>query len=178
MAKGWAVNPASQGGQGMKLVLGRYTVTETIMPTYVRLLNISSADASASVKIKVVKASGCCGLAARAAGPAHRPQNRPLRSAPAVPTVANPPASTLPDLAPLPSWGISVDHIKKTKTHPASDQLDFGATVWVGERPPGCRGLPVPRLTDHEGLSVFLAKRADHRPASRRDHGIRLEEGP
>lgn len=143
VAKGWAVDPASQGGQGMKLALGRYTVTETIMPTYVRLLNISPADASASVKIKVVKASGCCGLAARAraAGTAHRPQSRPLRSAPAVPTLANPPASTQPDLVPLPSWGISVDHIKKTKTHPASDQLDFGATVWDGNAPLDVEGF-------------------------------------
>ena len=125
----------------MRLALGRYTVTETIMPTYVRLLNISPADASASVKIKVVKASGCCGLAARAAGSAHRPRNRPLRSAPAVPTVANPPASTLPDLVPLPSWGISVAHLKKTKTQPASDQLDFGATVWVGNAPLDVEGF-------------------------------------
>ena len=171
VAKGWAVDPADQGGQGMKLALGRYTVTETIMPTYVRLLNISPADASASVKIKVVKASGCCGLAARAAragGAAHRPRNRPLRSAPAVPTVANPPASTLPDQVPL-----------QEDEDPASVRPARLRRHRVGrERPAGCRGLPVPRLTDHEGLSVLLAKRADHRPASRRDHGIRLEEGP
>jgi hypothetical protein len=138
VAKGWAVDPASQGGQGMKLALGRYTVTETIMPTYAQLLNISPADASASVKVKVVKSSGCCGQAARAA---HRPQSRPLRSAPAVATLANPPASTLPDLVPLPSWGISVTHIKKTKTQPASDQLDFGATVWVGNAPLDVQGF-------------------------------------
>jgi hypothetical protein len=138
VAKGWAVDPAAQGGQAMNLAPGRYTVTETITPTYAQLLNITPADASASVKVKVVKASGCCGQAARAA---HRPQSRPLRSAPAVPALANPPASTLPDLVPLPSWGISVAHIKKTKTRPASDQLDFGATVWVGNAPLDVQGF-------------------------------------
>ena len=138
VAKGWAVDPADQDGQGMKLALGRYTVTETITPTYMQLLNIPAADATASVTVNVVKGSGCCGQAARAG---HRPQGGPLRSAPDVPSLANPPARALPDLVPLPSWGISVTHIKKTRTHPASDQLDFGATVWVGNAPLDVEGF-------------------------------------
>ena len=142
VARGWAVDPSQQTFQPMRLALGRYTVTETITPTYAQLLNISPADASASVKVKVVKGSGCCGVSAGAAHrPRSRPQSRPLRSAPAVANLASPPASALPDLVPLPSWGISVAHIKKTKTQPASDQLNFGATVWVGNAPLDVEGF-------------------------------------
>jgi hypothetical protein len=138
VARGWAVDPAEQASRPMKLDLGHYSVTETITPTYARLLNISAADDSATVKVMVVKASGCCGLSARAG---HRPQSHPLRSAPDVPDLANPPASALPDLVPLPSWGISTVHVNKTKTQPASDQLDFSATVWVGNAPLDVEGF-------------------------------------
>jgi hypothetical protein len=55
--------------------------------------------------------------------------------------MASPPASALPDLVPLPSWGIRVAHVRKTKTHPASDQLNFGATVWVGNAPLDVEGF-------------------------------------
>jgi hypothetical protein len=138
IARGWGVDPAEQAFRPMKLALGHFTVTETIMPTYARLLNISAADDSATVRLTVVKGSGCCGQAVTAA---HRPQSRPLSSAPAVPDLANPPASALPDLVPLPSWGISTVHFKKTRTQPASDQLDFNATVWVGNAPLDVEGF-------------------------------------
>jgi hypothetical protein len=138
VAQGWAVDPAEQVYQGMRLGLGHYTVTETITPTYTQLLNISPADATATVKMTVVKGSAGGGLVARAG---HQPQSRPLRSAPAVRAMANPPASALPDLVPLPSWGISIAHVRKTKKHPASDQLDFGATVSVGHAPLDVEGF-------------------------------------
>jgi Lysyl oxidase len=142
VARGWAVDPSQQTFQPMRLALGRYTVTETITPTYAQLLNIPPGDASASVKVTVVKASRCCGVSAGTAHrPRSRPQSRPLRSAPAVANLASPPASALPDLVPLPSWGISVAHIKKSETQPASDQLDFGATVWVGNAPLDVEGF-------------------------------------
>ena len=141
VARGWAADPA-ESFRPLRLALGRYTVSESITPTYQQLLHIPAADDSASVKVTVVKGSGCCGVAAHAAHRARsRPQNRPLRSAPLAPTMANPPASALPDLVPLPSWGISVSHIRKTKTHPASDQLDFGATVSVGHAPLDVEGF-------------------------------------
>jgi hypothetical protein len=142
IARGWAVDPAEQTFRPMKLALGHYTVTETILPTYAQLLNVPAADASASVKLKVVKASSCCSQAARPANrPQSRPQSRPLRSNPAVPDLTSPPASALPDLVPLPSWGIRVAHMRKTKTQRASDQLTFGATVWVGNAPLDVEGF-------------------------------------
>ncbi|MGH3124779.1 MAG: hypothetical protein ACRDND_27670, partial [Streptosporangiaceae bacterium] len=142
VARGWAADPAEQGSGPLRLALGHYTVTESITPTYQQLLHIPAADDSARVKVTVVKGSGCCGVAAGPARHAHsRPQSRPLRSAPLAPTMANPPASALPDLVPLPSWGISVSDIRKSKTHPASDQLDFGATVSVSNAPLDVEGF-------------------------------------
>jgi hypothetical protein len=67
-----------------------------------------------------VKGSGCC--AARGA------QRRPaaLAKLPAVPTMTDPPQSALPDLVPLPAWGIRTAHVA------GRDLLSFSATVWVG----------------------------------------------
>jgi hypothetical protein len=135
VAKGWAVDPMEQNSVGFRLGLGTYQVTETILSPYTKLLNIAPADATATVKVKVVKGSGCCGLA----GTRARPDRRPARALPTLPaarTLADPPASSLPDLVPLPSWGISVHHIRATKQHPASDQVDFGATVGISGNGP------------------------------------------
>jgi Lysyl oxidase len=142
VARGWAADPAAESFRSLRVALGHYTVSETITPTYQQLLHIPAADDSASVKVTVVKGSGCCGVAAGAARrPPSRPQSRPLQSAPLAPTMANPPASALPDLIPLPSWSISVSDIRKTKTHPASDQLDFAATVSVSNAPLDVEGF-------------------------------------
>jgi hypothetical protein len=93
------------------------------------LLHITPADATARVKLTVVKGTQCgkiCppGMAA--------PHPRALPRLPSAPAMANPPASVLPDLAPLPSMGISVQNYKATAKQPAKSYLSFGATVWVG----------------------------------------------
>ena len=76
----------------------------------------------------MVKGIGCCGAAApRSRGPA-----RPLASLPRVPYLTHPPAAALPDLVPLPSWGISTFHDRRS----GRDLLNFGATVWVGGNSP------------------------------------------
>ena len=133
VAQGWAVDPMEENSVGYRLNLGTYQVTETILPPYTKLLHIAAADATATVKVTVVKpGAGCCGLRpARQARP-----DRALPTLPPVRTLADPPASSLPDLVPLPSWGISVHHIRATKTHPASDQVDFGATVGISGNGP------------------------------------------
>jgi hypothetical protein len=57
----------------------------------------------------------------------------PLPSASAdVPLLARAPSTALPDLVPLPSFGISTSHVRKTH----QDFLNFGATVWVGGTSP------------------------------------------
>jgi len=123
--KGWAVNPLNVfGGLLLKLPAGRYRVTDTITPAYVRLFHIAHSDATASVKVKVVKATRCCGASA----PRTRAHGGPLPPAPRVPTLRTPPMSARPDLVPLPSWNIVTTHQRSS----GKDFLDFGATVWVG----------------------------------------------
>jgi hypothetical protein len=97
-------------------------VTESIAPAYTRLFGIPPADASATVVMHVVKASGgCC---APVGGTRRHPAV--LAKLPAVPVLADPPQSALPDLVPLPAWGIRSSHTG------GRDLLSFSATVWVG----------------------------------------------
>jgi len=128
---GWA---AQTFGVGAKLPLGVYHVTETISPEYVRLFDIPAKDATATVKVTVAKPPKCCpvpGCCATA-----RPRSARRAAAPSLPADApiltHPPRSALPDLVPLPSWGIFVVHPRR-QTH---DYLDFGATVWIGGNGP------------------------------------------
>jgi hypothetical protein len=117
--QGWAVDPA-QAGRTYNLALGTYRVTESITPAYTQLFGIPPADATATVVLSVVKASACC--------TAGRARIRPaaLARLPAVPVTTNPPESALPDLVPLPAWGIRTTHAS------GRDLLNFSATVWVG----------------------------------------------
>jgi hypothetical protein len=128
IARGWAVDPAQYSYSGYRLALGTYRVTETVLPVYVRFFRISYRDARAKVTVHVVKAQGCCGVTASRRGPA---AGRPLASLPRVPLLRQAPKDALPDLVPLPSWGITTS---TTKTH--QDYLNFGATVWVGGTSP------------------------------------------
>jgi hypothetical protein len=117
--QGWAVDPA-QVGRTYNLALGTYRVTESITPAYTQLFGIPPADATATVVLTVVKGSACC-----TAGRAHlRPAA--LARLPAFPVMTNPPESALPDLVPLPAWGIRTTHAS------GRDLLNFSATVWVG----------------------------------------------
>jgi hypothetical protein len=122
--RGWAINPAEGGfGRTFTLTLGStYRVTETITPRYVRLLHIAPRKATASVEMTVVPQSGLPVPAKRRAGT--------LPSLPAVPELKNPPKSVLPDLVPLPAWGMSA-----TRSG-GRDWLNFSATVWVGGNGP------------------------------------------
>jgi hypothetical protein len=122
--QGWAVDPA-QAGRTYNLALGSYRVTESITPAYARLFGIPPADATATVVLTVVKASACCAAAGRA-----RPRSAALAKLPAVPAMTNPPESALPDLVPLPAWGIRTNHTA------GRDLLSFSATVWVGGNGP------------------------------------------
>jgi Lysyl oxidase len=135
----WAAEPFAFG-RTMRLPLGTYKATVTISPTYVNLLHITAADATATVTVKVVKATrGCCfSRASRRHAGAHAvPRSAPAVRAPAnsqpavaVPTLTSPPQSALPDMAALPSWGINAFH------RSGRDLLSFGATVWVGGNSP------------------------------------------
>jgi hypothetical protein len=119
--QGWAVSGA-QFGRTYKLALGTYHVTESIAPAYTQLFGISPANATATVVMNVVKASGG-GFAP--VGGTRRPAAA-LAKLPAVPVLANPPQSALPDLVPLPAWRI------RASKAAGRDLISFAATVWVG----------------------------------------------
>jgi hypothetical protein len=122
--RGWAVDPV-QFGRTYSLALGTYRVTESIAPVYSQLFGIPAADATATVTMTVVKGNPCC-----AARPGRQRPAVALPSLPAVPLMTNPPESALPDLVPLPAWGIRTAHIA------GRDLLSFSATVWVGGNGP------------------------------------------
>jgi len=130
IARGWAVDPFGGFGFGFapyRLALGTYHVTVSVSRPYMRLLHISAGDATAAVTVKVVKPTGCCGPALR---PGRAP-GRPLPSLPSnVPLLTNPPKDALPDLVPLPSWGIVASHMGR------QDLLNFrGHGVGRRQRP-------------------------------------------
>jgi hypothetical protein len=134
LARGWAADPATSFSFSfpppiVRLAPGTYTVTAAIAPQFVRLLHITAADATASVKLTVVKERGCCAAAAPRTAPAPGRGPAPL---PRVPSLVSPPAAALPDLVPLPSWGIRAFHDRRA----GQDLLTFGATVWVGGNSP------------------------------------------
>jgi Lysyl oxidase len=132
----WAAEPFGFG-RPLRLPLGTYQATVTISPTYVKLLDIAAADATATVSVKVVKGTGCCFLGPSRRHVAHRsPSPAPAALASPqqtmrVPTLTSPPQAALPDLSPLPSWGIRTSHRRN-----GPDLLTFGATVWVGGNSP------------------------------------------
>jgi hypothetical protein len=142
ITRGWAVDPASFSGY--KLGYGTYRFTEFIQPAYQRLFHITRRDAATNITVKVVKGQRCCGpviccpKATAPAVPAHFVLMRTRRAAPATHgqlprlpatrTLRVPPRDALPDLIPLPSWGISTMNEKKS----GDSYLDFGATVWIG----------------------------------------------
>ena len=124
IAKGWAIDPAEQGGgRTFTLTIGStYRVTETISPRYARLFHVAARNAAASVKLTVVPFAG-------PPGPA-KPRTGTLPALPAVPYLQNPPKSVLPDLVALPAWGMSTFSAGK------HDWLNFSATVWAGGNGP------------------------------------------
>lgn len=130
--RGWAADPVGGGffgGVNLKLKRGNYTATVNIMHAWRKVLGVRKADGTALVHFRVVKgAQGCFPPFCFNRQAKHA---KALPELPAAPTMTSPPKADLPDLSPLPSWGIQVNNIK-AKGHPATSFLDFGATVWVG----------------------------------------------
>lgn len=132
LQRGWAADPIGGGffgGVNLKIKRGHYIVTVNIMRGWRHILGVSKADGTAVVYMHVVKGGQGCFPPFCFSRQARRVKALP--ELPAAPTMTAPPKADLPDLAPLPSWGISVFNAK-VKGHPAVAFLDFGATVWIG----------------------------------------------
>ncbi len=119
---------AAGGGNTFRLRPGKYTVTLNVTLMWRRLLYISPADGTASVKVTVKKGGTCIDICPPEPG-ARRAAALPRL--PDVPLLANPPRAALPDMVPLPSWGIGVTNTRATRRHPANSVLTFGATVAI-----------------------------------------------
>ncbi|MGN6792727.1 MAG: lysyl oxidase family protein [Streptosporangiaceae bacterium] len=125
--RGWGVDT---GFISAKIPLGKYTVKVNVIRLWQRFLHLTPRTSTATLTIRVVKPSRCGFPCVQPAPKRHvRPQGTLPRLPANVPTVASPPASSLPDLSPLPSWGIRAEHFGGKNP---SDQVTFGATVWSG----------------------------------------------
>jgi len=126
LQRGWGADAAA--GR-FRLGLGTYKVAAHVTSYWQRFLHVTPKAATATVTIRVVKA-GRCKTFCPPTRPGHRTApSGPLPSEPAnVPVLNNPPTSVLPDLSPLPSWGINLFGRRNSVTQ----RLAFGATVWIG----------------------------------------------
>ncbi|MDR2983307.1 MAG: hypothetical protein LBV34_00565 [Nocardiopsaceae bacterium] len=125
--RGWGVDDAFITA---RVPLGKYKVTVHITTLWQRILHLTPRTSTVNLTVKVVKPSTCRFPCVRPATRHHGNPHGALSVLPAnVPTLDSPPPASLPDLSPLPSWGIRVFHFRGT--HP-TDQVTFGATVWSG----------------------------------------------
>jgi hypothetical protein len=131
--RGWAVDPFYLNGIMTTLKLGTYYATVQINPRYVQMFHVAAPQAVGRVTVKVVNGVGG-GPSNR--GPAASASPRALPSLPQVPLLKHPPRDVLPDLIPLPAWGIYVQHYPGSKGHPGTDLLTFNGTVWIGGNGP------------------------------------------
>lgn len=121
----WAasIGEGSYGALYARLEAGRYRMHVRVASKYVGLLDLDPVATSASVRL-VVK--GSHGRVAELAAP----RSGTGQPTPGVPTVRAPDPAGVPDLQPLPSWGISTRHTRQ------GDFLSFGANVWVAGNGP------------------------------------------
>jgi Lysyl oxidase len=120
----WAASLSGDSYRGVSLNVpkGRYAVDVSIGGRYTDMFDVEPANGSVSLSLVVkerrVHHHGSAGRTL--------PSGRgPRPAAPRVPTQRAPDPSTLPDLVPLPSWGIGVHRTRR------GEFLAFGANIWI-----------------------------------------------
>ena len=118
--RGWAVGLDGYEASSVEVPNGDYSVRIAIAERYVDAFTISAENAAveldATVKGRVRR--GC-------RRDCIEPEPIILHRRLAVPTIDPPDPVTLPDLLPLPSWGINLENGRR------HERLTFGATVWT-----------------------------------------------
>jgi hypothetical protein len=123
--QGWATSIAdSSGSMSMRLPTGRYGVEISIAPLYAEVFDVAPGDGVTSLTLIVKEPGGDQG---GHPAPVAAPRER---ASPRVPIDTDPDPSTLPDLIPLPSFGINM------RSRGGHDILSFGANVWVSGAAP------------------------------------------
>jgi len=125
LQRGWGEDISHTADTGFRLAVGTYTLTAAITAPFRTVLGLPAATSSATVTVHMVKGP------AGSAGQQRHPAGRTLPRLPAVRTMTNPPRAALPDLVPLPSWGIKMEVRHRKHGHPAVDHLNFDATVAI-----------------------------------------------
>jgi hypothetical protein len=116
----WAVNAFESGGAFFRIPDGMYHVTVSISEPHREFFEIAPDAAEATFDMLVKSRKTDCEGCNR-----HHRSGANLERTDGVPTMENPDPSILPDLIPLPSWGINVEERRR------GTFLSFGATVWV-----------------------------------------------
>jgi hypothetical protein len=128
--QGWAISALSYENANVRIAEGQYHAVVRIAQPYVDLFDIDSTDATAEVDVTVKRARNGCGKGCCPKGCGYAEsdttdtRNARPRTAAADPITPDP--SILPDLIPLPSWGITIENRRERS------YIDFGATVWNG----------------------------------------------
>jgi hypothetical protein len=121
--RGWGVDVSESADTSFQLKLGTYQMTMTITEPFRKALGLPLATSSATVAVKVVKGPPS------PVGEKRHHAGRTLGRLPKVRTMTNPPAAALPDMVPLPSWGITLD--VSHPHHKIVDHLNFNSTVAI-----------------------------------------------
>ncbi|MFN2587572.1 MAG: hypothetical protein ABR613_05605 [Actinomycetota bacterium] len=117
--RSWAVGLDGYDAPMVRVPDGTYDVAVAIAPRYVEAFSIAPEAATVHLRVTVEPAAGTtCPPACGGAKP--RP---PVFRRMAVPTATPPDPASLPDLVPLPSWGIHLENRRKRAA------VTFGATV-------------------------------------------------
>jgi Lysyl oxidase len=149
--RGWAndiADPYGYYGDTAQPILdlpdGHYLVHVSIRRTYRDLFSIPKIDASVTVGVTLDTSrhcrSSCYAPVRSSAAPATRTDSNQAATATGAPTpaaglapstasvpiVRRPDRATLPNLIPLPAWGMGIRHDRRS----GRDALDFAATVW------------------------------------------------
>jgi hypothetical protein len=120
--RGWAAAAFSESTPKVRLAAGTYIAHVEIADPYATLLDLGPAAASVDVRLVVRDRSDPCQHGCEGQSPTERPSSgRRLTPAPGL---AAPAPRTLPDLRPLPAFGM------RTYRNAGRDYLSFAANVW------------------------------------------------
>lgn len=120
--RGWAAGAFSSSAPEVRLAEGTYTAHVEIADPYATLLDVDPSDAAVNVRVVIRDVNDPCQQGCEHRSPTERPSSgRRLTPAPGL---ATPARRTLPDLRPLPAFGM------RTYRNAGRDYLSFAANVW------------------------------------------------
>jgi Lysyl oxidase len=114
------VGPPSAQGRPLRVPPGRYRVRASIRAEYRRLFEVATEEASAGVRVRVVRGRGRRGFPP----PPIPPTGGPATFTRSASIDAAPDPATLPDLVALPPWQVS------TRSRRDRDSLLFAGSPW------------------------------------------------